>query len=63
MLHGVRETLASERDIAERGKADMHGEPVEVVPHVADLLPGWDPSGFNRLADELEDEAAMQKAP
>jgi hypothetical protein len=36
-------------------------EPFKVVPHRAALLPGWDPAGFNRLADELEDEAIVTK--
>jgi hypothetical protein len=32
-----------------------------VVPHEAQLLPGFDRSGFNRLADELEDAAVLAK--
>jgi hypothetical protein len=32
-----------------------------VRPHRTTLRPGHDPSGFNRLADELEDEALIDK--
>jgi hypothetical protein len=34
-------------------------KPYRVVPHNAQLLPGLDRAGFNRLADELEDAAAL----
>lgn len=34
-------------------------EPYELVPHESSLRPGLDLSGFNRLADELEDEAIL----
>ncbi len=30
-----------------------------VEPHRARLRPGFDPQGFNRLADELEDDAIL----
>lgn len=43
------------------GRPSPADKPFKVVPHRAELLPGWDPAGFNRLADELEDEAVMQK--
>lgn len=43
------------------GRPTAADKPFKVVPHRAELLPGWDPAGFNRLADELEDEAVMQK--
>lgn len=43
------------------GRPTPADKPFKVVPHRAELLPGWDPAGFNRLADELEDEAVMQK--
>jgi hypothetical protein len=37
-------------------------EPYRLVPHTSELRPGFDPSGFNRLADELEDAAIMSRA-
>lgn len=50
-------------DALRRGLAtadsDAQERPFEVVPHHARLLPGWDPAGFNRLADDLEDEAVL----
>ena len=33
----------------------------KVVPHVTSLRPGIDAGAFNRLADELEDEAVVAK--
>lgn len=33
-----------------------------LVPHESQPRPGLDLAGFNRLADELEDEAIMDKA-
>lgn len=35
-------------------------QPYHVTPHESALRPGFDPVGFNRLADELEDEAIPQ---
>jgi hypothetical protein len=32
-----------------------------VRPHTTTLRPGIDPAGFNRLVDELEDEAVVEK--
>lgn len=37
-------------------------EPYRVEPHHARLL-GHDPLGFNRLADETEDEAILARLP
>jgi hypothetical protein len=37
-------------------------QPYRVTPHESALRPGFDPAGFNRLADELEDEAIIEKA-
>jgi hypothetical protein len=37
-------------------------EPYRLVPHQSAVRPGFDPAGFNRLADELEDEAVIGKA-
>jgi hypothetical protein len=37
-------------------------EPYELVPHESSLQPGLDLSGFNRLADQLEDEAILATA-
>ena len=36
-------------------------EPYRVTPHDAKLLPGIDPAGFNKLVDELEDDALVAK--
>lgn len=36
--------------------------PYHLKPHESAVRPGFDLSGFNRLADELEDEAIMDKA-
>ncbi len=35
--------------------------PYRVRPHQTTLLPGVDPAGFNRLADEMEEEAIIEK--
>ncbi len=35
---------------------DARQEPYRLTPHESAVRPGFDPSGFNRLADELEDE-------
>lgn len=37
-------------------------EPYHLTPHESAVRPGFDPAGFNRLADELEDEAVLGKA-
>jgi hypothetical protein len=37
-------------------------EPYTVRVHTARLAPGLDPVGFNRLADELEDAAVVDRA-
>ncbi len=36
-----------------------HREPYHLPAHQATLQPGYDLAGFNRLADELEDEASL----
>ena len=36
-------------------------EAFRLVPHDSQLQPGLDLAGFNRLADELEDEAIIDK--
>jgi hypothetical protein len=36
--------------------------PFKVTPHHAELMPGIDPAGLNRLAGELEDEVVLGKA-
>jgi hypothetical protein len=36
-------------------------KPYRVTPHRAELQPGFDRAGFNRLATELEDEAVVAK--
>jgi hypothetical protein len=35
-------------------------EPFRVTPHHSSLAPGLDLAGFNKLADELEDEAILE---
>lgn len=40
---------------------DARREPYELVRHDSALRPGLDLAGFNRLADELEDEAIIDK--
>jgi hypothetical protein len=37
-------------------------EPYHLVPHESAVRPGFDLAGFNQLADELEDEAILDKA-
>lgn len=36
-------------------------ERYDLHPHVSALRPGFDRAGFNRLADELEDEAILDR--
>lgn len=36
-------------------------EPYHLTPHESAVRPGFDFAGFNRLADELEDEAIIDK--
>lgn len=43
-----------------RGPAPRAGK-VKIRTWDAKLRPGFDPNGFNRLADELEDEALVAK--
>lgn len=52
-------------DALRRGLRSSMGharEPYDYVPHSSALRPGLDPTGFNRLADELEDDAILDKA-
>jgi hypothetical protein len=37
-------------------------EPYHLMPHESAVRPGFDLAGFNRLADQLEDEAILDKA-
>lgn len=39
-----------------------HAEPYRLKAHQSALRPGFDLAGFNRLADELEDEEIMGRA-
>lgn len=41
--------------------ADADVPAYRTVPHRAKLRAGFDPAGFNRLADELEDDAVLAK--
>lgn len=54
----VNETL---RRGLSAGVPQQSREPYRVKPHHAQLRPGFDRAGFNRLADELEDEALVAK--
>lgn len=36
--------------------------PYELVPHESGLRPGFDVAGFNRLTDELDDQAIIDSA-
>ncbi len=42
-------------------KADR--KPYRLTPHHSTLRPGIDLAAFNRLADELEDDAILSKTP
>ncbi|MEU6644026.1 CopG family transcriptional regulator [Saccharomonospora sp. NPDC046836] len=37
-------------------------DPYHLTPHESAVRPGFDLAGFNRLADQLEDEAIIHKA-
>lgn len=37
-------------------------EPYRLTPHESAVRPGQDLAGFNRLADELEDDAILHRA-
>lgn len=37
-------------------------EPYRLTPHPSAVRPGFDPTGFNRLADELDDDAIIAVA-
>jgi hypothetical protein len=37
-------------------------EPYHLMPHESAVRPGFDLAGFNRLADELDDETIIDKA-
>jgi hypothetical protein len=39
--------------------AAIRDQPYELTPHESAVRPGFDPAGFNKLADELEDEALL----
>jgi antitoxin (DNA-binding transcriptional repressor) of toxin-antitoxin stability system len=41
--------------------ADADVPVYRIVPHRGKLRPGFDPTAFNRLVDELEDEAIVAK--
>jgi hypothetical protein len=36
-------------------------EPYRLTPHESAVRPGFDPAGFNRLADELDDESVVER--
>lgn len=52
---------ALRRGLSAPGTRDRRPKSYKLVPHTATLRPGFDPAGFNRLADELEDEAVVAK--
>lgn len=37
------------------------GEPFRVTPHTSAIRPGTDLGGFNRIADEMEDDAVLRR--
>jgi hypothetical protein len=39
--------------------AVVREKPYELTPHESAVRPGFDPTGFNRLADELADDAVL----
>ncbi len=39
--------------------AVVRAQPYELTPHESAVRPGFDPAGFNKLADELEDDAVL----
>jgi hypothetical protein len=52
---------ALRRGLAPAGRA-RPPRPYRVKPHETGLCPGIDERGFNRLADELDDEAVVAKS-
>jgi hypothetical protein len=52
---------AIRRGLSSSGRARARGR-YRVKPHKTTLRPGIDAMSFNKLADELEDEAVIQKA-
>jgi hypothetical protein len=51
-------------DALRRGLSGKAGRPTKayrVRPHKTELRAGLDPTSFNKLADELEDEALLRK--
>jgi hypothetical protein len=52
---------AIRRGLTPRAEAPEAG-PYRVRPHKTTLRPGIDSDGLNRLSDELEDEAVIEKA-
>jgi hypothetical protein len=52
-------------DAIRRGLSPAAARPVtpfKVKAHKAQLVAGHDPQGFNRLADDLDDQAILEKA-
>lgn len=45
--------------LALRPPGPVAGQRYELVPHESEVRPGLDLAGFNRLADELEDEHVL----
>jgi len=65
-VHRVRKPFKQVvNDAIRRGLAPRLSEgpskPYRVAAHRTKLAPGFDPGSFNRLADELEDEATVSK--
>jgi hypothetical protein len=50
---------ALRRALAPRVPREM---PYRLMPHESAVRPGFDMAGFNRLVDELDDEAVIDKA-
>jgi hypothetical protein len=65
-MHRERKTFKEVVNAAIRqglnpGRSGLRVARYTVRPHEARLLAGYDPRGFNRLADELEDEAVLAR--
>jgi hypothetical protein len=64
--HRVRKSFkevvndAIRRGLAPQGRGKVRRR-YRVKPHTTQLRPGIDAHGFNRLADELEEEAVVEK--
>jgi hypothetical protein len=64
-IHRQRRTMKQViNDALRRALApqDVRREPYRMAPHESVVRPGFDPAGFNRLADALEDDGILRAA-